>query len=221
MNNNIEIVAKLYTEERMLNELKESALSNRLKIWEKEVVSQLPERAWILNIGCGMGREAFFLYDMGFKITAIDISEKAIEGAKQIAIEKNRCVEFIKTDGIDLPFEDNTFDAIIIWNQTFGLFYGEENQLHILNECHRVLKKNGIISFSGHSLEFVQQNHPKYVDGKKFYAIADTDCYWELFTINEIKLLAERAGFTVLDCKEGKIYNYAEYNPILHCECSK
>ncbi len=221
LNKNIEIVAKLYLEERMLKELKESTMKCRLKIWEKEVATQFPNQAWILDIGCGMGREAFYLNDTGFKITAIDISEKAIEWAKQLSLETNRKIEFMKTNGLDLPFQNNVFDIVIIWNQTFGLFYGNENQTYILKECHRVLKKNGILSFSGHSKTYVEQNHHQYVDGKKFFAITNTDCYWELFTEGELAFQAEKVGFTVLGCKEGGIYNEDEGKPILHCECRK
>lgn len=49
------------------------------------------------TMGCGMGREAFNLYDMGYKITAIDISEIAITGARNLASETKRNVTFLIT----------------------------------------------------------------------------------------------------------------------------
>lgn len=219
MSNNIEIVKKLYTEESAIKDMRDYT-NKKLKVWENEVVSYFPDKSWILDIGCGMGREAFCLYDKGFRITAIDISEKVIEPARQFALESKRNIEFLLTNGLDLPFESNTFDVVIMWAQTFGLFYGEENKLHILNECNRILKSNGILSFSGHDKEFLKLEYPQLLAGKKFFAYADTDCYWEAFTTDEMVDLAQKTGFSVVECKRGIVYK-EEDGPILHCVCRK
>ena len=217
---NIEIVKGLYSGGQAIDDMKEYT-KDGLKKWEKDVISCFPEKSHILDIGCGMGREAFCLFDMGFTVTAIDISEEVIESAKKLAIETNRHIDFLLTNGLYLPFTDNFFDVVIIWAQTFGLFYGIENQKGILKECHRVLKKDGILSLSGHNKEFIERNHPQYVvDGKKFFAYADTDCYWELFTVPKITKLVNMAGFKIINCKNDEVYNENE-EPILHCECKK
>jgi ubiquinone/menaquinone biosynthesis C-methylase UbiE len=219
MNNNIEIVKGLYSEEHAIGDMRHYT-KKKLKVWENEAVSYFSINSWILDIGCGMGREAFCLYDKGYKITAIDISEKVIEPSKQFALDSRRDIEFLLTNGLDLPFEDNTFDVVIIWSQTFGLFYGEENKIHILKECNRVLKRNGILSFSGHDKEFLEEKYPQYLDNKKFFAYADTDCYWEVFTTDEMIDLAQKTGFTVMECKRGMVYK-EEDGPILYCVCKK
>ena len=219
MSDNIEIVKKLYSEEPVIKDMRDYT-NKKLKIWENEVVSHFQDKSWILDIGCGMGREAFCLYDMGFRITAIDISEKVIEPAKQFALESKRDIEFLITNGLDLPFDCNTFDAVILWSQTFGLFYEEKNKIHILKECSRVLKSNGILSFSGHDKEFLEAKYSQYLDCKKFFPYADTDCYWEAFTTNEMIDLAQKTGFSVVECKRGIVYK-EEDGPILHCICRK
>jgi ubiquinone/menaquinone biosynthesis C-methylase UbiE len=219
MDNNIEIVKNLYSNEHAIEDMRDYT-TKKLKVWENEVVSYLPVKSRVLDIGCGMGREAFCLYDKGFKITAIDISESVIEPAKQFALQSKRNIEFLLTNGLDLPFESNSFDVVIIWSQTFGLFYEEENKMHILKECNRVLKTNGILSFSGHDKEFIEAKYPQYLDYKKFFPYANTDCYWEVFTINEMIDLAQRTGFTVMECKRGMVYNEDD-GPILHCLCRK
>ena len=50
----------------------------KLKKWEQAVVNYFPKEAKILDIGCGMGREAFALYEMGCSVGGIDISEDVI-----------------------------------------------------------------------------------------------------------------------------------------------
>lgn len=138
MKDNLKIVSDWYATEKSYEYMPE-AIKNGLKIWERSVISQyFPRHSHILDIGCGMGRETFALHDMGFKITAVDISEPIITKAKQLAIESKRKIEFILTNGLYLPFENDIFDIIILWSQTFGLFYGEENQTRILQECKRV-----------------------------------------------------------------------------------
>jgi len=177
--------------------------------------------AHILDIGCGMGREAFCLYDLGFKVRAVEISKPIISEAKRLALESKREIEFTLINGLDLPFENDSFDVVLIWSQTFGLLYEEQSKIHMLQECNRILKKGGIISFSGHNKEFIERNHSEYVEErKKFFAYAETDCYWEIFTVAELTKLAEKAGFELLECKSDSVHNDNK-DPILHCECRK
>jgi len=56
-----------------------------------------------LVIGCGLGDDAKFLLDLGFDVTAFDISEKAIEWAKKIHAKTE--IEFSATDLFDPPKE--------------------------------------------------------------------------------------------------------------------
>lgn len=222
MDPNIKVVVNLFSSEQFEKESKEAEEPKQgLKMWEKDVISKyFPEKSYILDIGCGTGREAFYLYDMSHKITAMDISDYKIEISKQSESKSDRKIELVLTDGLDLPFESNTFDVVIIWSQTFGLFYNEDNQMHLLKECNRVLKSKGVLSFSGHDIKFLKIKYPQYLDGNKFLAYAEAGNYWEAFTIPQMKDLAEKAGFEVLDCQKGKVYS-EEDGTILHCECRK
>jgi len=219
VNTAIEWYTKYYSNERTLEE--KGVYNTILKRWEKEVTSSyFPVNAKILDVGCGMGREAFNLYDMGFSITGIDISENAISSAKEFASETNRDIMFMTTNGKDLPFDNNSFDVIIIWNQTFGLFYGESNQVAFLKECKRVLKDNGIISFSGHDREYLELHYLHCLQDKKFYPFKDESIYWDIFTIGNMKELAQKSGFHILECQRGEIYR-EEDGTIIHCICRK
>lgn len=220
MSENNNTVLKWYSDDKNLVEMKEGNC-NPLKIWEKGVASRyFPLNARILDVGCGMGREAFNLYDMGYNLTGIDISEKAIKEAKKSAYESNRNITFLLTNGMDLPFDDSSFDVIVIWNQTLGIIYSENNQIAFLKECKRVLKKDGIISFSGHDLEYLEFNYPHCLSDKKFFPYYDRSIYWETFTMDEMKELAQKSGFDILNCQRGKIYR-DEDGTIIHCVCKK
>ncbi len=218
MKDDIKKVVDWYSSEKSYDYMPE-ATKKGLKIWEKEVIRDFfPPNSDVLIIGCGMGREAFVLYEMGYKVTAVDISEPILKQAKALASEYKMNIDFSIINGLDLPFNDNSFDIVIIWSQTFGLLYGTDNQFHMLNECKRVLKKEGILSFSAHDKEFVEKNYPQYVEGKKFWAYQE--CYWEIFSIDEITKLTKQVGFNVLSCEQGQVYQ-PEDGIIIHCVAKK
>lgn len=220
MDENIKIVKSLYKDNSQAISDMHNYTNKNLKVWEKQVISVFPPKAKILDIGCGMGREAFCLNELGFNVTGIDISEDVIDVAKQFAINNSIDVEFLVSNGLDLPFKNSEFDVVIIWTQTFGLFYGEENQQHILAECKRVLKNGGILSFSTHDRKYLESNYKQFLKGSHFYPYSDTDCYYETYEINEIERLSAKAGFHDISCKRGLIYTKDD-GPILHCKCKK
>jgi hypothetical protein len=112
------------------------------------------------------------------------------------------------------------FDVVIIWNQTFGLIYSESNQVSFLKECKRVVRNNGIISFSGHEREYEEIYYPQCLVDKKFFPYKYDDIYWEIFTMDELKELAQKSGFNILNCQRGKLYREEE-GTIIHCVCRK
>ncbi|MEJ2246457.1 MAG: methyltransferase domain-containing protein [Acidobacteriota bacterium] len=54
----------------------------------REVALHLPPAARVLDLGCGEGRNALFLAECGFKVTAVDISEAGIRKLDALAREK-------------------------------------------------------------------------------------------------------------------------------------
>lgn len=73
-----------------------------------------PQNAKILEIGIGTGL-SLPLYRKDLHITGIDISDKMLEKAKELATEKNLNdrVDLKVMDAADLEFEDNSFDYIV------------------------------------------------------------------------------------------------------------
>ena len=201
MKNEIKLVADYFSKDVIVREMH---IGNKrgLKPWEKHIVEKyfIKQNASILDIGCGTGREAFALLDYGFKIIGIDISEIEINIAKDEAKEHGQKIAFETTSGLELAYNDNSFDYIIMWAQAFGNVYGYDNKMSLLTECYRTLKPTGYFCFSGHDYDLVKSKYSQYTDGDKFYAYADTDCYWELFTTDELYSLSTDAGFNVIAC---------------------
>ena len=60
----------------------------------QSVIKFFPSGAKILDIGCGLGREAFALSDLGFDVVGIDISKEVISQVKQLCADNGYSIPF-------------------------------------------------------------------------------------------------------------------------------
>lgn len=112
--------------------------------WRKKVVQIVGENnpKKILDIATGTGDLALMLASLNpDKIIGLDISEGMLNvGKEKVAKAKlSDTIEMIVGDSENIPFEDNTFDAITV---SFGV-RNFENLDKGLTEINRVLKPNG------------------------------------------------------------------------------
>ncbi|AVR45533.1 bifunctional demethylmenaquinone methyltransferase/2-methoxy-6-polyprenyl-1,4-benzoquinol methylase UbiE [Christiangramia fulva] len=113
--------------------------------WRKKVVALVAETnpESILDIATGTGDLAIQMTGTGAKrIVGLDLSEGMLKvGRKKIAKrDLGSKIEMIQGDSENLPFEDNTFDAITV---AFGV-RNFENLEKGLEEIKRVLSPGGI-----------------------------------------------------------------------------
>lgn len=66
----------------------------------------------VLDLGCGLGRHALLFAKYGFKVTAADISEYAIERVKKAAEEEKLSINTVVCDMAGLTFDRSSFDCI-------------------------------------------------------------------------------------------------------------
>ncbi len=84
------------------------------RILEETGILEEAKRRRILEVGCGTGAFSVRLAEHGFRsVTGLDISPRAIEEARKIAAQKGlSSLEYCSGDMLDLPFEENSFDAV-------------------------------------------------------------------------------------------------------------
>ena len=68
-----------------------------------ETIGLTGENRTALVVGCGLGDDARFLHDLGFKVTAFDISPTAIEWARRLHHETD--INFVVADLFETPNE--------------------------------------------------------------------------------------------------------------------
>ena len=75
----------------------------------------------ILHLQCHFGQDTISLSRLGAEVTGVDLSDKAIESAKQIARETNSNATFICCDIYELPnYLDQQFDIVYTSYGTIG-----------------------------------------------------------------------------------------------------
>ncbi len=113
--------------------------------WRKKVVKMVAETNAkdILDIATGTGDFAIMLADIKpQKIVGLDISEGMLAVGKKKVQEKKleHIIEMVLGDSENLPFDDNSFDAVTVG---FGV-RNFENLDKGLQEINRVLRPGGI-----------------------------------------------------------------------------
>ncbi len=99
----------------------------------------------ILELGVGTGRNIPY-YPDDVSVVAIDISKNMISKAEDKAERLSRDVSFEVADVEELPFEDESFDAVV----ATGVFCCVPDQIRGFKEAKRVLKKGGKIILLEH-----------------------------------------------------------------------
>jgi ubiquinone/menaquinone biosynthesis C-methylase UbiE len=94
-----------------------------------------------LDLCCGAGTNTIYLAEKGFEVTAIEISQRAIEYAKEKAEHANVKINFMIQSFVALSFGDEEFDFVF----DIGCFHHMEivDRQKFIKGVHRVLKKGG------------------------------------------------------------------------------
>jgi ubiquinone/menaquinone biosynthesis C-methylase UbiE len=98
----------------------------------------LSDRRSILDIGCGTGRTIALLNSEERNLLGIDIAPNMLR------IAKNNGAKTILASAYALPFEDNSFDAIISVHMGYGFCENRMQMETLTNEIYRVLKSDGL-----------------------------------------------------------------------------
>ena len=136
------------------------------KLWRKNAINMLKphQPGLILDIATGTADFAIAATRIkGAKIVGIDISEGMLEVGRKKVEKKGltNCIELIKADSENLPFENGKFDAAIVG---FGVRNFETLKTG-LSEIKRVLKPGGVF----YILEFSKPLKTPYKQVYQFY----------------------------------------------------
>ena len=110
-----------------------------------EIARQFPERTpeslRVLEVGTGPGFFAILLCELGYDVTAIDLTPAMLEEAKKNAGELAGEICWMEMNAEALDFADESFDAVVSRNLTWNLPHPERAYA----EWTRVLKPGGLL----------------------------------------------------------------------------
>ena len=110
--------------------------------WGFDTLLKLPEHAKILELGCGHGllwKENRDRIPTGWNITLSDLSSGMLDAAWRNLVVSGRAFQFKEIDAQSIPFEDETFDAVLANH----MLYHVPDRPKAIAEIKRVLKPGG------------------------------------------------------------------------------
>lgn len=114
------------------------------------IASMEPGRT-VLEIGCGVGLDTWTMAQRGMRVSAVDLTQVAIETAAQRFARAGLEADFRVADACNLPYADDTFDYVY----SFGVLHHVADTDKSIREVLRVLKPGGearIMLYHRHSL---------------------------------------------------------------------
>jgi len=113
------------------------------EVWADMLISHFPdsdgEPLRVLDVGTGPGFYAMILASRGYRVTAVDFSEKMLEEARRNAGDIAAEIDFRQMDAHSLEFPDESFDVVVTRNLTWNL----SDPVRAYRDWLRVLRPGG------------------------------------------------------------------------------
>lgn len=117
-----------------------------IDMWIDDYKEYFEDEGKCLELGCGIGQYSKRLMEYGYNVISTDISDIALNEVKKF----NKNVE--KVDMSEpLKYEDNSFD--LVFSSLAIHYFSKEKTFELINEIHRILKKDGLFIGSVNGLE--------------------------------------------------------------------
>ena len=178
--------------------------------WLHPFIPLLQEHAVrsVLDLGCGSGYDALVLAGLGFEVSGCDISELAIDHAREKAEQSNLAIDYLQHDiALPLSYGNSTFDAVIC-NLTLHMFPVDVAN-SITSEVSRCLQAGGLFCFHVNStddLPYRSKLQPPVVElgeemfcfgkGQTMRFFSEAACRellegWSILLLQPVKMLRE------------------------------
>jgi len=118
-------------------------------------LNDLPELGELIEFGCGTGYFTETITQKNKNMIATDLSDDLLEIAKK-RLNKYQEMTIQKENCMDTSFTSEKFDSVFMAN----LIHVVENPLKVLQECHRILKDDGmliIVTFTNYGMKLLEK----------------------------------------------------------------
>ena len=192
---------------------------------DKDICSFLKEmqesgRKTILDYGCGIGRHSILFAKNGFKVTAIDPSEKAIQYLHNWAEKEKLNIDCICGDISDTEV---MFDIILCFNV---LYHGTRSSMQVLlKEMHSRMNSGSILYFTCPTHDDGKYGYGKELEPHTFLSSKSIHPGDLHYFLNRKDLLELLTMFNVLEIKRDEHFwannGSKEFSSYWKIKCSK
>jgi 2-polyprenyl-3-methyl-5-hydroxy-6-metoxy-1,4-benzoquinol methylase len=186
---------------------------------EKNV--NLKPQSLVLDMACGAGRHAISFAKKGFKVTAVDLSQRLLAEAKKNASSAGVNIDFVLSDILDFK-TSQPFDLVVNLFTSIGYFEDDEENYAIIKKANSLIKDGGFFVLDYFNKDFLLKNlvptsiisenglkitQNRSISGnrvvKKIIIEKDGSIeeFYEsvrLYSHEEIKNIVNRAGFNII-----------------------
>lgn len=200
------IEMELWAEERKKHDLKYPD-ENVVRYLNKNFSTG--EGKYILDFGCGSGRNTLVMADMQFHIYAVDYNDICLSLTKEKMEKINYGkIVYLKNTRTDIPIDSGILDCVVAWG---ALFYCKEADRKIVfREINRTLKKDGIFLADFRTKEDSMYRQGREIE-KDLFILDDTAGnlaginYW-FCNEEELRTLYQRHGFEIVNMEKKEFY---------------
>lgn len=159
-----------------------------------------------IDLGCGLGQDAFWLNKRGFNVTACDISIVALDKLHELYSN----IETMQLDiSKGLPFENNSIGLI---NANLSLHYFDfKKTQEIFDDIYNKLENGGMFIGRMNSDKNGYVNEHFQEIEKNFYYDSKRKKYTRLFNKEQFDILTEKWNVIVLNENETKRVGRTKY----------
>jgi ubiquinone/menaquinone biosynthesis C-methylase UbiE len=130
-------------------------------------ITQLSPGQRVLDVACGAGYGTVMLSEYGYEAIGADYNEKLILRACN-ALNYNN---FVNSDAHNLPFQDESFDAVVSFETIEHVYDGR----NFLSQMFRVLRPGGFFICSTPNIRYTAHPlyHVKEYEPEEFYTLIE------------------------------------------------
>lgn len=105
-----------------------------------DLLARLPRQSAILDLGCGGGQAARVLHAKGLRVVGMDLTTAFLRAAQSTAPS----VPLVRADMRDLPFEDDSFDAV--WAAACLMHAPKPDAASVFKNLHEIVRPGGLLA---------------------------------------------------------------------------
>lgn len=173
--------------------------SQKPSIFATQVVQYFPKPGHILELGAGLGQDAIFFAQEGYKVTSCDLTDLANE---RIPKEFRKNIAFKVVDlSQPLPIELDSFD--VVYSHLALHYFDKTRMQQLFEEIYKVLKVGGIFATLTNT-----QDDPEISEFEKIeddYYVTPDGLKKRYFSVDSLGQFTSKYKILLLDAK-GETY---------------